>query len=83
MSDETHHEVIPEPGRENLRLATSIVLDHEQKALFIDGIEFPLYMHERGPSVEHIEQKGDAPPLVVVNLPVICETYDVVGEPDE
>lgn len=79
--DLTFTEGTLDPERPNLRLASAVVLDHERRALFIDGVEFPWYLHQDGPTVEPNVTDESEPPTFVVHLPVICETYDVVGEP--
>jgi hypothetical protein len=72
-----------DPDERGIIIAGNITLDHERKMLLIDGNEFMYALHKAGPQVAPDPDDPSPSPLCVVTLPVICETYDVIGEPDE
>lgn len=70
------------PDKESLHLAGAIVLDYVGKKLTIDGVEFPYYLQKAGPTVGTDPEDLSPSPLCIVHLPVLCESYDVIGEPE-
>ena len=62
-----------------MRIAANITLDYDAKTLTIDGEEFPFYLQAAGPTVTP-DPTTDSP-LYVVSLPVMAESFTIVGEP--
>lgn len=55
-------------------LAKKVIVDHARDKLFIDGIEFPLYIAEDGPKVHEAEDHNG----YIVMIPIIAESIEII-----
>lgn len=55
--------------------APHVVIDRRERKLYLDGVEFPYLIDERGPAVENIASEIAIP---VVLIPVIASDVRVI-----
>ncbi|QFG08071.1 hypothetical protein SEA_PCORAL7_10 [Gordonia phage PCoral7] len=56
-------------------IAKKITIDRKLKKVFVDGVEFPWLIEQRGPEVENIATEDDVP---IVLLPVLATDVEVI-----
>ncbi|OCH81000.1 hypothetical protein [Gordonia sp. UCD-TK1] len=65
---------MPEQTKTDLD-APHVVIDRRDQKLYLDGVEFPYLIDERGPEVENI---ADANSFPIVLIPVIASDVRVI-----
>lgn len=55
--------------------APHVVIDRRERKLYLDGVEFPYLIDERGPEVENIADPNSFP---IVTIPVIASDVRVI-----
>ena len=58
-------------------LADQVVINRASGSVTIDGVEFPFFIQERGPEIEHHAVPVEE--CFVVNIPVLCQRVNEVG----
>ncbi|QDF17105.1 hypothetical protein JZX82_gp10 [Gordonia phage William] len=61
-------------------IAQKITIDRKHCKVFVDGVEFPWMIAERGPEVENVSTKLDVP---IVFIPVLATDVEVIAREDE
>ena len=61
-------------------IAKKITIDRKHCKVFVDGVEFPWLIQERGPEVENVSTKDDFP---IVMIPVLATDVEVIPRDDE
>ncbi|QCG77593.1 hypothetical protein HOV42_gp10 [Gordonia phage Fairfaxidum] len=61
-------------------IAKKITIDRKLKKVFVDGVEFPWLIEQRGPDVEDIANPEAIP---VVLIPVLADDVEVIPSDDE
>ncbi|QBG78401.1 hypothetical protein PBI_WALRUS_10 [Gordonia phage Walrus] len=61
-------------------IAKKITIDRKHCKVFVDGVEFPWLIEERGPEVENVGAKDDFP---IVTIPVVAVDVEVIPRDDE
>lgn len=56
------------------QLAKKIVVDHNIKKVFVDGVEFPWEISGDGP------ERVDVGFISTVMVPVLCESFESIGD---
>lgn len=54
-----------------------ITIDRRRHKVFIDGVEFPWYIAQRGPGVEDLSNRDALP---IVTIPLIANDVEVIPE---
>ncbi|UZF57698.1 hypothetical protein LH935_06850 [Gordonia polyisoprenivorans] len=55
--------------------APKITIDRKRHKVYCDGVEFPWYIAERGPTVEGICTHNEVP---IVSIPIIASDLEVI-----